>query len=182
MDGARGALATTSRGSVLPPVAVHDLACFLELFEGLPASAAVFKELCNQPLDEPELCVRALSATTRLCLQWSVEECGRKVRRCRSIIVWQEWLKADVAPWSVDLTHALVNEVQAHRRQVLMATHCADATPDDVCEMILWAKQTWKSAVLGPCPACDRDVPPRKRLRLECSQLCCRCTLKRAFE
>ena len=90
--------------------------------------------------------------------------------------------EADVAPWSVDLTHALVNEVQAHRRQVLMATHCADATPDGVREMILWAKQTWKSAVLGPCPACDRDEPPRKRLRLECSQLCCRCTLKHAIE
>ena len=182
MYGARGALATTSRSFVLPPAAVHEVARFLELFEGLPASAAVFKELCNQPLNEPELCVRVLSATTRLCLQWSVEECGRKGRRCGSNIVWQEWLNAGVAPWSVDLTYALVNEVQAHRRQVVMATHCADATPNGVREMILWAKQTWKSAILGPCPACDRDEPPRRRLRLECSQLCCRCTLKHAIE
>ena len=179
MDGARGVLATTARSSVLPPAARHEVASFLELFEGVPASAAALKELCQQPLCEPELCVCALTATTRMCLQWSSDACGRR-RRCGANIVWQEWLKADVAPWSVDLNNALVTEVRAHRRQVVLAAHGADASPAGLLDMIAWAKRTWKAAVLGPCPRCDSAAT--KRLRLECSQLCSRCTLQRAIE
>ena len=47
MNGARGVLATTARSSVLPPAARHEVASFLELFEGVPASAAVLSELCQ---------------------------------------------------------------------------------------------------------------------------------------
>ena len=83
-------------------------------------------------------------------------------------------LKADVAPWSDD--------ARAHLRSVRVATREADATPDGVRELIMWAKETWGAAALGPCPACDNDEPPGKRLRLECSQLCGRCTLRRAIE
>ena len=99
MNGARGVLATTARSSALPLAARHEVSSFLELFEGVPASAAVLRELCQQPLHAPELCVCALSATTRVVLQWHTEESGRR-RRCAASIVWQEWLKADVAPWS----------------------------------------------------------------------------------
>ena len=174
MDAARGALANTARTLPLPLAARHEVSSFLELFQGVPASTAVLKELCKQPLSEPELCVRELTADTRVCLQWSTER-----RRCAANIVWQQWTKADAAPWSVDLTYALVTEVQAHRRQVVLAAHSADANPTGLLDTIDWAKRTWKAAVLGPCPNCETAAT--KRLRLECSQLCCRCTLQRAI-
>ena len=179
MDAARGALANTAHTLPLPLAARHEVSSFLELFQGVPASTAVLKELCKQPVSEPELCVRELTADTRVCLQWSTEECGRSRRRCAANIVWQQWTKADAAPWSVDLTYALVTEVQAHRRQVVLATHGADASPTGLLDTIDWAKRTWKSAVLGPSPNCETAAT--KRLRLECSQLCCRCTLQRAI-
>ncbi len=153
------------------------MTCFLELFEGLPASAPAFRELCAQRLHEPELCVRALSPTTRMILQWNTQDrCARRRRdnQFKVCVYWQEWLRADVAPWSDD--------ARAHLRSVWVATREADATPDGVRELIMWAKETWRAAALGPCPACDCDEPPRKRLRLERSQLCGRCTLRRAIE
>ncbi len=178
MNGARGVLATTARSSALPPAARHEVASFLELFEGVPASAAVLSELCQQPLHAPELCVCALTATTRVVLQWSTDESGRR-RRCAASIVWQEWLKADVAPWSVDLSHGLVTELRAHKRQISLAAYGADASPAGMLDAITWAKRVWKAAVLGPCPRCESAST--KRLRLESSRLCARCTLQRAI-
>ena len=70
MNGARGVLATTARSSPLPLAARQEVSSFLELFEGVPASSALLKELCEQPLHAPELCVFTLTATTRVVLQW----------------------------------------------------------------------------------------------------------------
>ena len=180
MDAACGALANTARTSPLPLVARQEISSFLELFRGVPASTAVLKQMCASPVCEPELLVRQLSADTRVVLHWLTEETGRGRNRCAANIVWQQWGKADAAPWSVDLSEALTTVVLAHRRQVVVAAHGADASPTSLLDTIDWAKRTWRAAVLGPCPNCETAAV--KRLRLECSQLCSRCTLQRAID
>ena len=177
MNGARGVLATTARSSALPLAARHEVSSFLELFEGVPASAAVLNELCQQPLHVPELCVCTLTATTRVVLQWNTDEGGRRRRQCAASIVWQEWIKADVAPWSIPLGHG--PDVRVHMRDISLGAHGADASPAGMLDVITWAKRVWKAAILGPCPNCESAAT--KRLRLESSRLCARCTLQRAI-
>ena len=177
MNGARGVLATTARSSPLPLAARHEVSSFLELFEGVPASSAMLKELCEQPLHAPELCVFTLTATTRVVLQWYADERGRRRRQCAANIVWQEWIRADVAPWSIPL--GLGVDVRMNVRDVSLATRGVDATPAGMLDLITWAKRVWKAAILGPCPNCETAAI--KRLRLEGSRLCTRCTLQRAI-
>ena len=174
---ARGVLATTARSSALPLAALHEVSSFLELFEGVPASSAVLKELCRQPLHAPELCVFTLTATTRVVLQWHTDENGRRRRQCAASIVWQEWIRAEVEPWSFALGIGI--DVRLHVREVSLAARGADATPAGMLDLITWAKRVWKAAILGPCPNCETAAI--KRLRLEGSRLCTRCTLQRAI-
>ena len=176
MNGARGVPATTARSSPLPLAARHEVSSFLELFEGVPASSAMLKELCEQPLHAPELCVFTLTATTRVVLQWYTDF-GRRRRHCAVNIVWQEWIKADVAPWSIP--PVLGVDVRMNVREVSLAGSGVDATPAGMLDLILWAKRVWKAAILGPCPNCETVTI--KRLRLEGSRLCARCTLQRAI-
>ena len=179
MDAARGALAQTARTSPLPLAAREEVSRFLELFRSVPASTAVLKQMCGHPVCEPELLVHQLTADTRVVLQWLSEETGRGRRRCAASIVWQQWVKADAAPWSVDLSQALTAEVQAHRRQVALAAHSADATPTGLLATIDWCKQTWRAAALGPCTGCETAAV--KRLCMPCTKLCPRCSLARAI-
>ena len=174
MNGARGVLATTARSSPLPLAARHEVSSFLELFEGVPASSAMLKELCEQPLHAPELCVFTLTATTRVVLQWYTDERGRRRRQCAANIVWQEWIRADVAPWSIPLGLERMNV-----RDVSLANRGVDATSAGMLDLITWAKRVWKAAILGPCPNCETAAI--KRLRLQGSRLCTRCTLQRAI-
>ena len=177
MNGARGVLATTARSSPLPLAARHEVSSFLELFEGVPASSAMLGELSQQPLHAPELCVCMLTATTRVVLQWMTDVIGRRRRQCAVNIVWQEWLKADVAPWSVALGRG--PEVRVHMKEISLGAYGTDATPTGMLDAINWAKRVWQTAVLGPCPMCESATT--KRLRLASSRLCARCTLQRAI-
>ena len=149
MDAARGVLAQTARSSPLPLQARAEIASFLELFSGVPASTPVLQQLCQNPVYEPELIVHGLSADTRVALQWLTEEVGRGRRRCAVSVVWQQWIKPDAAPWTVDLS-TLITGTQAHVRQVSLAAHRADATPPGMLEAIEWPSGPGKQQRSGP--------------------------------
>ena len=50
MAGNRGVLAQTARSSPLPLQARAEIASFLELFSGVPATTPVLQELCQNPV------------------------------------------------------------------------------------------------------------------------------------
>ena len=178
MDAARGVLAQTARSSPLPLAARDEVSSFLELFRGVPASTAVLKQMCEHYFCEPELLVQQLAADTRVVLHWVTEE-SRGRRRCAASIVWQQWVKADAAPWSVDLSQAPMAQLHAHRQQVALAAHSADLSPRGLMDLIDWCKRTWRAAALGPCSGCETAA--LKRLCLTSTKLCARCSLARAI-
>ena len=178
MEAARGVLAQTARSSPLPLAARDEISSFLELFRGVPASTAMLKQMCEHYFCEPELLVQQLAADTRVVLHWVTEE-SRGRRRCAASIVWQQWVKADAAPWSVDLAQAPMAQLHAHRQQVALAAHSADLSPRGLMDLIDWCKRTWRAAALGPCSGCETAAV--KRLCLPCTKLCPRCSLARAI-
>ncbi len=178
MAGNRGVLAQTARNSPLPLQARAEIASFLELFNGVPATTPVLQELCRNPVYDEELLVHALSPDSRVVLSWITQEAARGRRMFLGTSVdWQQWI-APSEPWSVDLP-SLVQGRHNHVRQVAMAGHRADLTPAGLLESVAWAKRTWQAAVLGPCPRCQ--TPTRKRLCLISTGLCARCSLARAI-
>jgi endogenous inhibitor of DNA gyrase (YacG/DUF329 family) len=186
---APSALAAVARTFPLPDHAQSRVNSFLELYDGLPDSSPVWQELANVMIVEDELCVKILDNTTRVVMSWQRLHQGRRrgqeVWRIYVDIFWQKWLKADVAPWSVDVRRILLpQEANAYVKKSCMATHAAEATPAGVREALQWAKEQWKTAALGPCPACGtaEGERPTKRMRLACSQLCARCTLNRVIQ
>ena len=178
MAGNRGVLAQTARSSPLPLQARAEIASFLELFSGVPATTPVLQELCQNPVYEEELLVHALSPDSRVVLSWITQEAARGRRLFLGTSVdWQQWI-ATSEPWSVDLP-TLVQGRQSYVRQAAMAGHRADLTPAGLLECVAWAKRTWQAAVLGPCARCQ--TPTRARLCLMSTGLCARCSLARAI-
>ena len=90
LAGNRGVLAQTARSSPLPLQAHAEIASFLELFSGFPATTPVLQELCQYPVYEEALLVHALSPDSRVVLSWLTEEAARGRRLCLGTsVVWQ---------------------------------------------------------------------------------------------
>ena len=173
----RGVLAQTARSSPLPLQARAEIASFLELFNGVPATTRVLQEICSNPVLEHELLVHALAPDARVVLSWLTQEAARGRRMCLGVSVhWQQWI-ATSEPWSVDLQ--MLPHTSGHVEEVWMAGRRADFCPAGVQECLAWAKRTWQAAVLGPCARCQ--TPQRKRLCLMSTGLCARCSLARAI-
>ena len=108
MAQALNALATAGRALPLPEDVQSRVASCLELYPGLPASTAVMQELLKTTMYEEELCVHTIDATTRFVLSWTtLYEPPTRTKPAKIImqiqIKWQEWLKADEVPWSLDV-------------------------------------------------------------------------------
>ena len=63
-----GVLAQCARSSPLPLPARAEIASFLELFNGVPATTRVLQEICSIPVLEHELPVHALAPDARVVL------------------------------------------------------------------------------------------------------------------
>ena len=172
-----GVLAQTARSSPLPLEARAEVAGFLELFNGVPATTRVLQEICSNPVNDQELLVHALAPDTRIVMSWLSQEAVRGRRMVLGVSVnWQQWT-ATSEPWSVDLQ--MLPDASGHVEEVWMAGRRADLCPAGLQECLAWAKRTWKAAVLGPCARCQ--TPQRKRLCLMSTGLCARCSLARAI-
>ena len=149
----RGVLAQTARSSPLPLQARAEIASFLELFSGVPATTRVLQELCSNPVNDQELLVHALAPDARVVLSWITQEAARGRRMFLGVSAnWQQWI-ATSEPWSVDLQ--MLPVTSGHVREVAMAGLRADFCPAGLQECLAWANRTWQAAVLGPCARCQ---------------------------
>jgi hypothetical protein len=169
-------LAAVARVFPLPNDAQGRVKSFLELYEGLPDTSPVWQELVDAAIEEEELCVQTLSDTTRIVLSWECHATDRRrgdqeVRMIDVDILWQER--------SINTFTETGFETK-----FILAFHQAKNTPVGTRAALQWAKEQWKLACLGPCPECHfvEGERPQKRMRLACSQMCARCTMKRIIQ
>ncbi len=119
-----GVLAQTARSSPLPLEARAEVAGFLELFNGVPATTRVLQEICSNPVNDQELLVHALAPDTRIVMSWLSQEAVRGRRMVLGVSVnWQQWT-ATSEPWSVDLQ--MLPDASGHVEEVWMAGRRAD--------------------------------------------------------
>jgi hypothetical protein len=142
---------------------------FLEL-------SPVWQELADAYVCDQELCVQALSDTTRIVLSWKCHATDRRrggkgVRLIDADILWQE---RSISAFTET----------GFKTKITLAFHQAKNTPVGMRTALQWARDQWKIACLGPCPECRfaEGERPQKRMRLACSQLCAHCTMKRIVQ
>ena len=189
MAQAPNALAAAGRALPLPDALPGRVASFLELYPGLPASTAVMRELLKTSMYEDELCVHTIDATTRFVLSWTTSYETFRTQPAKRIMLirftFQEWLKADEVPWSLDVNDLVGPERLRYFRFWVLTSRNFATTPDGMRAAIEYARESWERACLGPCPDCFKvgpDATATIRLRLSCSKLRMACTLRRSVK
>ena len=176
MSSSQGALATVARDSALPAEAQQTVQTFLELYEGLPASARVLQQLCDAIVDQTTtdsvpMATKNLTATTRVVLEWSFYYARTNVS-----VSFQKWT-SDREPWTGDVFPPSSRPFTSQ----CIASQVFEKTPEGMMQAITYAKKVWESAQAGPCDQCLPQHRPVKRMRLSCSGMCAACTLRKAI-